>query len=118
MRQKTPRNYANFQEDFVYEGPSSLRKSSGDWTRLEDEKLESILQENSGEPNWKQIASNFVGRKDIDCIARWKEINPDNPNSIKCFEWLMQGRRSPGQKTKTSSSLSSSRSTGRRSGRS
>jgi hypothetical protein len=74
------------------------------------------MLDSSKEVNWKEIATNFVGRKDIDCMARWKEINPDNPNSIKCSDYLKQGRKSPGQKTKIFSSLSSSRSTGHRSG--
>jgi hypothetical protein len=58
------------------------------------------MLESSKEVNWKDIATNFVGRKDIDCMARWKEINPDNPNSIKCSDYLNQGRRSLGQRTK------------------
>jgi|JI6StandDraft_1071083.scaffolds.fasta_scaffold01975_20 hypothetical protein len=93
MRQKTPRSYTNFQEDFVYEGPSSLKKTVGDWTRTDDDKLENLILESSKEVNWKDIASNFSGRKDIDCIARWKEINPDNPNSIKCIDYCEAGKK-------------------------
>jgi hypothetical protein len=39
MRQKTSRNYSNFQEDFVYEGLSSNKKTTSDWSRNEDDKL-------------------------------------------------------------------------------
>ena len=87
MRQKTPRSYTNFQEDFVYEGPSSLKKTVGDWTRTDDDKLENLILESSKEVNWKDIASNFSGRKDIDCSARWKEINPDNLHYISCIDY-------------------------------
>lgn len=44
MRQKTPRACSNLQQDdFVYEGPSSMKKAGSDWTKSEDDRLENLL---------------------------------------------------------------------------
>lgn len=93
MRQKTPRACSNFQDDFVYEGPSSLKKQATDWTRSEDDKLENLLMDGSKEVNWKDVAVNFPGRKDLDCMARWKEINPFNSDSTKCIVASNSGKK-------------------------
>lgn len=100
MRQKTPRACSNYQDDFVYEGPGSMKKPGSDWMRSDDDKLENLLMESPKEVNWKDIAAKFPGRKDLECMARWKEINPENPNSIKCKdcnnqreEEVLDGRR-------------------------
>ncbi|EDO46564.1 predicted protein, partial [Nematostella vectensis] len=50
--------------------------NKGRWTKEEDEKLKDLACELG--PNWKEVASHFPDRTDVQCQQRWhKVLNPE-----------------------------------------
>ncbi|XP_032219317.2 myb-related protein B isoform X2 [Nematostella vectensis] len=74
------RDYNLQAESDSSDGQRSYRKkkkiNKGRWTKEEDEKLKDLACELG--PNWKEVASHFPDRTDVQCQQRWhKVLNPE-----------------------------------------
>ncbi|KAL9979730.1 hypothetical protein ACROYT_G017437 [Oculina patagonica] len=54
--------------------------NKGRWTKDEDEKLKEIVDD-VGTDNWKEVASHFPDRTDVQCLHRWQKVL--NPELVK-----------------------------------
>ncbi|XP_068722380.1 myb-related protein A-like isoform X2 [Montipora capricornis] len=54
--------------------------NKGRWTKDEDEKLKELVDE-IGSDNWREVASNFSDRTELQCHQRWQKVL--NPELVK-----------------------------------
>lgn len=54
--------------------------NKGRWTKEEDEKLKELVDD-IGTDNWKEVASHFADRTDVQCLHRWQKVL--NPELVK-----------------------------------
>ncbi|KAM7440818.1 Myb-related protein A [Porites harrisoni] len=54
--------------------------NKGRWTKEEDDKLKELVDE-IGTDSWKEVASHFSDRTDVQCLHRWQKVL--NPELVK-----------------------------------
>lgn len=58
---------------------------------LQDEKLKELVDD-IGTDNWKEVASHFADRTDVQCLHRWQKVL--NPELVK-GPWTKEVRKQP-----------------------